>query len=151
MSESTEAIQRLIYTYAERIDAADFEGLGRLFEHAVIKADGNQASVRGAKAVRKMYETANRVHADGTLRTKHLVSNVIVEVDEASDRASARSYYTVFQATPELPLQPIIAGRYRDRFERVDGAWRFAERYIQVDLVGDLSQHLTFELPPVRR
>jgi hypothetical protein len=40
------------------------------------------------------------------------------------------------------PLQPIVAGRYLDRFARVDGAWRFAERRILVDLVGDLSRHL---------
>ena len=45
-----------------------------------------------------------------------------------------------------LALQPVISGRYRDEFERVDGAWRFATRKMYVDLVGDLSQHLLFEL-----
>lgn len=39
------------------------------------------------------------------------------------------------------PISVIIAGQYRDRFERADGGWRFAERMFVVDLVGDLSRH----------
>jgi hypothetical protein len=48
----------------------------------------------------------------------------------------------VYQATPQLPLQCVIAGRYHDVLEKVDGAWRFRDRYIIGDLLGDLSQHL---------
>jgi hypothetical protein len=55
--------------------------------------------------------------------------------------------YTVFQQTETLPLQAIIAGRYHDRFERLEHGWAFTERRFFVDLVGDLSQHLTFDLP----
>jgi hypothetical protein len=36
----------------------------------------------------------------------------------------------------------VIAGRYHDAFEKVDGEWRFTDRYILGDLQGDLSQHL---------
>jgi 3-phenylpropionate/cinnamic acid dioxygenase small subunit len=82
------------------------------------------------------------LHEDGTPSTKHVISNVTVDVEDGGDTAAARSYFTVLQARPDLPLQPIIAGRYHDRFERVDGAWRFAERLIITDLIGDLSQHL---------
>jgi hypothetical protein len=49
---------------------------------------------------------------------------------------------TVFQALPELPLQVIVAARYRDRFERRDGTWRFAERQVRVTHTGDVSHHL---------
>ena len=60
-------------------------------------------------------------------------------------RATCRSYYTVFQQTDEVPLQPIVAGRYHDEFARaVD--WRFTRRHMIVDLVGDLSKHLLFDL-----
>jgi hypothetical protein len=68
----------------------------------------------------------------------------MVEVD--GDTATSRCYYTVFQQTDELPLQPIIAGRYHDRFERVDGVWRFADRLIFSDLIGDLSRHLLVDV-----
>jgi hypothetical protein len=61
--------------------------------------------------------------------------------------ATARSSYVVFQATDDLTLQPIITGRYRDAFAFRDGGWRFAQRQFVVDHVGDLSHHLTYEVP----
>jgi hypothetical protein len=39
-------------------------------------------------------------------------------------------------------LQPIVSGRYYDRFERRDGQWRFVERRVRTDLVGEVSRHL---------
>jgi hypothetical protein len=75
----------------------------------------------------------------GPKGTKHLVTNVIVEVDESGDSASARSGFTVLQATGAMPLQPIIAGRYHDGFRRIDDAWRFVSRRYIVDLFGDAA------------
>ena len=49
--------------------------------------------------------------------------------------ASAESCYTILQGPPALPLQPIAAGRYIDRFERVDGHWRFSYRRSALDLM----------------
>jgi len=67
---------------------------------------------------------------------------VIIELD--GDGASSRCYVTVFQQTEVLPLQPIAAGRYLDRFERRDGEWRFADRLITGFLLGDRSQHVVW-------
>ena len=53
--------------------------------------------------------------------------------------ATARSYFTVLGSRGQ-GLHPILAGEYRDRFERVDGAWRFTERIFDPRLFGDLSQ-----------
>ena len=53
----------------------------------------------------------------------------------------------MFQAADGFALQPIIAGRYRDRFVD-DGGWRFDERCFFVDQVGDLSHHLTYSVRP---
>lgn len=140
------AITNLLYTYAERMDAGDFAGAAELFRHATIKLAGD--AVVDAEAILAIWESSVRRYADGTPRTKHVTTNVIVDIDPAGDTARTRSYYTVFQQTDTLALQPIIAGRYHDTFERHDGAWRWAERdYSLVDLVGDLSQHLTMTLP----
>lgn len=146
MSDAAEAIRTLLYRYAECIDAADFAGVGALFAEGEIRAPGMREPARGAEAVRRLYESANRVHEDGTLRTLHAVLNPIVEVDAAGATATCRSRYVVLQATAALPLQPIIAGRYDDRFACAGGVWRFAERRIGIDLVGNLSEHLRFDL-----
>ena len=97
-------------------------------------------------AVGEFYKSVNRVHSDGTLRTRHLTTNVRIDIDEDADSATARSYFVVLQATDKLPFQPIVGGRYEDRFERVDGKWRFADRMMLVDQVGNVEEHLTFDL-----
>ena len=53
----------------------------------------------------------------------------------------------MLQGLPDFPLQPIVAGRYEDRFERAAGGWQFAERRMFVELVGDVSRHLLITLP----
>jgi hypothetical protein len=141
------AIEGLIFRYAERIDRGDFAGLGELFADGVIAGPDGSPLARGGAEVQRLYERTTRRYADGTPRTKHVTSNLRVEVDEAAGRARADSYYTVLQALPDFPLQPIVAGRYEDRFERAGGVWRFAERRMFVELVGDLSRHLLIALP----
>jgi SnoaL-like domain len=69
----------------------------------------------------------------------------VIDVD--GDDATARSSYVVFQAVDGFALQPIITGRYRDQFIRDGATWRFARRQFFVDHVGDLSHHLTYEVP----
>ncbi len=134
------AITALIHAYAERIDGGDLDGVAALFEHATWGSPGRGEPLRGAAQVRRGYDGVI-LHEDGTPSTKHVISNLTIELGAAAT-ATARSYFTVFQARPDLPLQPIIAGRYHDAFERVGGQWRFADRVITPDLVGDLSHHL---------
>jgi len=137
------AIVALVHAYPRLQDGADFEGVGALFEHGPFVGeteDGESYALRG-EALAKGLRGAVRLY-EGNPRTKHVTTNVAVEVDEAAGTGLARSYFVVLQQTPELPLQPIISGRYRDRFERVEGAWRFAERRVYTDMEGDLSAHL---------
>ena len=141
-------IERLVFEYARRIDAGDFDGVADLLAHAVVKASGRVLADRDRGAVLRMYETSTRRYEDGTPRTKHMVTNLVVDVDGGV--ASARSYFTVLQALADFPLQAVIAGRYQDRFELADGAWRFAERDIVPELYGDLSRHLFFDPRPPR-
>jgi len=140
-------ITDLLFTYAERIDAGDFDGVAELFAGADVTFEGFDQVRRGRDEVRAMYEATTRRYDDGTPKTKHVMTNVIVAVDEPSGTATARSYFTVLQAVPgALALQPVIAGRYRDRFERVAGGWELRHRHMLVDLVGDLRHHMLFDL-----
>lgn len=132
-------IADLVYRYAELLDSGDLDSVAALFEHATWVSA--RAKVQGTSAVRRMYDGVV-LYDDGTPRTKHVITNVVIEHVEGSTHASARSYFTVLQAVEGLALQPIIAGRYHDQFEEVEGEWRFAERIILPDLYGDLSRHM---------
>jgi hypothetical protein len=135
------AILGLLHRYCELQDAADVDAVSALFAHAAYRVQGGP-SVFGAAAVAALKRAHDKVHDDGTFRTKHVTTNTIVELDPDGRRATTRSYFTVFQATAALPLQCVIAGRYLDAFEKVDDRWRFTDRLIVSDLVGDLSHHI---------
>ena len=144
--ESHHAITSLMFRYAECVDGADFDGIAALFARGKITNEGVAGAIVGPDAVRKLYERTNRVHEDGTTRTRHVNSNVIVDIDDDAANATARSSFVVFQQTPVLSLQPIVSGRYRDTFVRSGSDWRFECRHIVVDHVGDVREHLTFDL-----
>jgi 3-phenylpropionate/cinnamic acid dioxygenase small subunit len=137
---SYRAIENLIATYAELVDDGDFAGVGILLADATFT--GGAGSVSGGAAIEKMLRDNLIVYEDGTPRTKHVTTNVTIEVDEEAGTAVSRSYFTALQALPDLALQPIVSGRYHDRFERRDGQWRFVERHVRTDLLGDVSRHL---------
>ena len=122
MPDTAREIENLVYAYAERIDAGDLAGVAELFRTDASRPR-RRRRVRGRERVLKLYESSTRLYDDGTPRTRHVTTNVVVEVDDDAGTATARAYYTVFQQTDELPLQPIIAGRYHDTFHRVDGRW----------------------------
>ncbi|HRD99751.1 MAG TPA: nuclear transport factor 2 family protein, partial [Ilumatobacteraceae bacterium] len=119
MADTHWTITNLLYRYAECIDAGDFEGVGDILAHATLTAEGTALHLDTRAAVLAHYVNVTRRYPDGTPRTKHVTTNPIVEVDEAAGTATCRSYFTVLQAVDgSLALQPIIAGRYHDSFER---------------------------------
>jgi len=144
--EDSRQIENLIYSYAERIDNGDLEGVASLFHDAEIFSAAHDVRRTGFDEVLEMYQTSARLYeSTGTPQTKHLTTNVIIEIDEGSIEASALLLYTVIQATDSLPLQPIISGRYKDRFRKTRNQWQFASREMIVDLIGDLSAHLLYD------
>lgn len=139
MASSEVEIANLVYRYAEYIDSGDLTGAAALFSHARIKT---AAGIIGPEELLKMWHKGIILHDDGTPRTKHVITNPIIEVDETEERGTCRTYYTVMQQADDGPLQPVICGRYHDEFERVDGKWRFSYRdYSLHDLPGDMSRH----------
>ena len=135
------AITALVLGYAERIDLGDLAGVSELFTRATYRAMTKDGvfSQEGSAAVLATL-TGLVLLYDGIPATKHVTTNLIIELD--GERATCRSYYTVFQGRPELGLQPIVAGRYHDTFARDSDGWYFTDRLIYTDLVGDVSHHL---------
>jgi SnoaL-like domain len=140
-------ILNLIYRYPELVDAGDFAGIGDMFEHGTLVFEAPDGSVAGEAvgraAVQATYEQSTRRYPDdGTPHTRHLITNPIVEIDEAAGTATCRYYITVFQRTDEFPLAPIWSNRYEDHLRRVRGRWWIERRRDFAHLPGDTSQHL---------
>ena len=136
------AILELMYRYAELIDAGDFDGVGHLLGRARF-GGARTPTLSGAENIAGLFAATTRRFEDGTPRTRHLVLHPIVEID--GDTATARSTFCVVQSTARVPLQPIVVGRYLDRFVRDQQGWHFTDRIADVEMVGDVSEHLLID------
>ena len=59
--------------------------------------------------------------------------------------ATARSTFCVVQATDGVALAPIVVGRYYDRFACDEDGWYYTERIADVEMLGDVSEHLLID------
>jgi len=136
-----DAIAALVNSYALLLDSGDMEAVANLFEHATWRSDPHGSVLRGSAEVRPVYDALKTY--DGVPRTKHLLTNLTIEVDETGTTASSHCYWTVLQNLQEgARIEVILSGQYADRFEKSDGRWHFSDRLITADLVGDASHHV---------
>ena len=126
-SGSTGAIDAAVASHAVHVPGGEW----RLWRTDVL---------RGEEQVRRAYDGV--VLYDGVPRTKHVITNVVVTVGTGVDVASSTCAFTVLQARPDLPLQPVLSGRYHDEFVRDADGWRYDDRLIITDFVGNLSRHM---------
>jgi hypothetical protein len=141
MTTSSRDIENLIGRYALLVDGGDFTGLGALLDSADLYFNG-EPPVRGRAAVEKLAADVLRTYPDGTPRTRHITTNIVLDIDEDAGTAEGSAYYTVLQAVDDFPLQPVATGSYRDRFARSDSVWRFVERHVETRFTGDTSHHV---------
>ncbi|HVU61610.1 MAG TPA: nuclear transport factor 2 family protein [Mycobacteriales bacterium] len=143
-----EEIRNLLGRYCELMDAGDFAGLAALFADGELADQDGNVFATGAAQMQAMWEAQTKVY-DGSPRTRHITANPVIDVDDASGTATCFSSYVVFQGADGFAFQPIVSGRYTDRFTRaVDGTWHFTQRQYALDHVGDLSHHLSFDVRP---
>src|SRR5687767_2026459 len=110
MPDAAIDIPNLHFLYAEHLDAGRFQEVARMFDHGCVVVYGEE--IRGAEAIAAMIGSFIRIYGDGTPKTRHLTSNIVVELADDGLTASNRSLWTLFQATDTLPPQVIGGGRY---------------------------------------
>ncbi len=141
MNTAQESILALMNQYCYRIDAGDLQGFADLFSRGTWLVRGD-TSGGDTGSVEVMETLSNIILYDGKPNTKHVMSNIQIEVSPDGESATAQCYITVNQAVPpDFPLQPIFIGHYHDSFNCADGNWHFTLRDISPDLTGDLSRH----------
>ena len=108
-------------------------------------AGTRSASTSGVNSIAKLFAMTTRRYPDhdNTPRTRHLVLNPVVDVEDRT--ATARSTFCVIQNTETVPLRPIVVGRYFDSFSCDDDGWYFTARQVDVEMIGDISAHLMFD------
>ena len=97
MSSDVAQITALVHSYGTLLDRGDVDAVTGLFEHATWRGDPHGPTLRGSAEVRPVYEQL--LAALGSLRTRHLLTNLTVAVDEEGSTASSHCYWTVLQNT----------------------------------------------------
>ena len=129
-----ETIRQLLYKYSFYVDERDYEKLGELLADATFsliwKTEGiEDVGIRGADAIRAYYAD----HQRDRRPSRHVITNAVIEVDEGGRSASVYAYLTSVGHPPEPP-SVLLSGHYEDRFEKIDGEWRFTRKTCVMDL-----------------
>jgi hypothetical protein len=140
---SQRQIERMIYEVGYAIEAGDFARVGELMGDATMGADRiGRKAFRGAQEIRDQYTRTNIVYPDRGRATKEVYHNILVDIDLDAGRARSVTSYTVAHQAPGEVFALIVAGKYEDEWERVDGTWRWQDRYIVVQYNNNLDRHM---------
>jgi hypothetical protein len=129
------AIRRILYTYCRAADRGDLVALRAVYHPDAF--DDHTGVYSGD--VNGFIEFMERSLSAGVVTcTRHCLSNILIEVD--ADVAIGESYFEAFhrRSVDGQYIDEDAAGRYLDRFERRDGAWRIAARRV----VWDRAPHI---------
>jgi hypothetical protein len=143
---ATEEIRRILFSYPEFSDSGDVRRVGELYAGVRMGPPGAGAVTHtDAEEGERIYRSHVLFYEDGLSHAKHLITNVDIQFDDDGRAARSTSFFVVLQGDSSFPLQIITTGRYEDRFELRDGAWRLADRHDHMEQIGDLTHHLSAE------
>ena len=134
-------IERLLMDYCWGIDTGDFAFTSALFGEAGLYGLVGAGAARGAQQVLGMFQASVRTY-DGVPRTRHVITNIVIDVADDAQTGTARCYVQVIHQPPGEEIRPIVVGTYLDSVHRVGDHWEFAERRMHLELVGNLESHL---------
>lgn len=135
MSADHEAIRNLIATYSFVLDRRQFSELGELLADAVVElswpAEGVETGpISGRAEIERFYSE----HLSGRRPSRHVITNIAIEVAADGGSARAESYLTSVGFDPGSREPVILCGRYEDEYLKADGEWRTTRKYIVMEL-----------------
>ena len=129
--EIERACERIVYAYSRALDMGDMSAAADFFAEngSMARPMAPEQVIRGRETIRAALLTRPK-----TLLTKHLVTNVMIDVVSRNE-ARGLSYLTMISTTPAgdavapyVSAGPVYFGEFKDRFLREGGEWRFLER-----------------------
>jgi hypothetical protein len=124
--DSRNAINDLVAGYCEGTDRRDGELFASLWhDDAAYLIPGGRGDFYGADGIRKSQE----VIAEAWKQTFHWTTNHTVKFS-SRDRATGRSDCFALCQHNDGEKVSLVGCTYFDKYERRDGTWKFAERYV---------------------
>ena len=125
------AIQALVTRYNRAIDHGDVDGWVACFTDDGV-FEGVVGRYTGREALRGFADDLSHGPLGEPFRPmRHWTTNFLIDYDGGPDAARMRADHLLFRQR-EGAAEPIVMAVYRDRLRRADGAWRFAERVVEL-------------------
>jgi hypothetical protein len=130
------ACERLIRRFAQLNDAGAYEELASLFteDGSFARPTDPDNPVVGRQAILDFFRSRPK------RTTRHLMTNIVVDVEDDAATARAVSYVTLYTGPaggtqPPVAADPVqLVGAFHDKLVRTEQGWRFAERRGSVTL-----------------
>jgi hypothetical protein len=119
VTSDTEAIQRVIHLYGYIIDDKEWSRLGEIF------APNFSFTIAGTDIAHSGLDDVTQFMSSITHPLAHYSTNVVIDVEEGADVATAR----VKLFAPRADGTAAVA-TYNDKLVRTAEGWRFASRYV---------------------
>jgi hypothetical protein len=133
-------ITRLLFAYCTGIDTGHLDDTAELFERGTWYLTPD-TPLSGTEDVARFLHDSVILYA-GVPRTRHMVTNIRIDLGGDLATARAQSYVIVYQSVPGSAPEIIFQGAYDDTFAHCGSSWHFTERRILTDGTGDMSRHL---------
>ena len=120
------AIQELLHAHSRGLDRSDSALLKSCYwenaevDYGSFKGSAHQFAELVPAALSSQYEL-----------TQHCISNTLIAM--GGDQARSESLVTAYHLLQGGQEEMVYSGRYLDRFERRDGAWRIVHRRVVMD------------------
>lgn len=122
------ALRKLVHGYCRAVDRGDFEALRALYHHDAEDRHGAFSSGSVDDFLRRL--AASRPHLRST---QHHVTTTNFAINGDTAEGEIYSVATHTFAAKRGETEVIVGGRYLDKYEKRDGAWKFLERVIVTD------------------
>lgn len=134
--ESTEAIRRLVHSYAHAFDKRDLQRFMSLWTEDAVWSIGPGHEAQGRTAIKESTEDVWRDMA----ASHHWSSNSVIDVD-GDTAVAATDVHAVAQGADGSWTQ--TAATYRDTYRRVDGTWLFEQRLTDIHRAWPIADSLS--------
>lgn len=122
------ALRKLVHLYCRAVDRGDLEALRGLYHHGAEDEHGAFSSGSVDDFLRRLSSTRPHVRS-----MQHHITTTNFAI--SGDRAEGEVYSIATHsfAAKKGETEVIVGGRYLDKYEKRDGAWKFLERTIVTD------------------
>ncbi len=123
-----QAITELIHTYCNAADRHDYDLMRTLYHDDA--TDDHGAFFKGLAM--EFIDRLPEIQAPMKILHHNITTlNIALDGDYGEGEVYVLAFHQV--ATEDEPVDLLIGGRYFDRYEKRDGAWKFSERAVVAD------------------